>query len=201
MKKVLFILLNILIAAAIVIGGFFALLFGSYQRIETNIAKYSEDLQGIGSAERMMPRLDSLGDYESLEYTYKIHCYSTFVGFFSDGYVLNVTYGEREYEQRKAGILSSYAFLQEPVIAEDGDYLLPVTELNYKGYTLKVVPDDTQFTYCPCKSFMMVGFNDVEHKIVYLYHYDFDLDYIAAADEDPEAEMIQLIEDAFVWIE
>ena len=201
MKKILHILLNILIASAIVFGSLFLLFFGSYEWIETDIAKYSDNLHGIGSAERMMPTLESLGHYTELEYTYKIHCYSIFVGFVSDGYVLNVTYDESQYEQRKADALSSYTFLQEPIIEQDGDSPMPVTELKYKGYTLKVVPDDTQYTYYPCKSFMMVGFNDEEHKIVYLYHYDFDLDYIAAVDEDPEEEMIQLIEDAFAWIE
>ena len=201
MKKAFLIFVNILIASAIIFGGFYSLLFGSYERIETDISKYSENLQGIGSAERMMPSLESLGDYVSLEYTYKVHCYSTFVGFFSDGYELCVTYDESQYETKKAEVLSSYDFLQEPVIAEDGDYLIPLTELHYKGFTLKIVPDETQFTYCPCKSFMMVGYNDATNQIVYLYHYDFDIDYIATADEDPEAEMIELIEDAFSWIE
>lgn len=201
MKRILLIFLCILIASAFFIGGFFALLFGSYERVETDIAKYSDHLHGIGSAERMMPALDSLGNYASLEYSYKVHCYSTFVGFFSDGYALCVTYDESQYEHRKTEALTSYAYLQEPAIAEDGDYLLPVTELDYKGFTLKIVPDEDQFTYCPCKSFMMIGFNDTEYKILYLYYYDFDIDYIAAADEDPVDEMTELIEDAFAWIE
>ena len=64
---------------------------------------------------------------------------------------------------------------------------------------MKVVPDEDYIDYSACKSFLLLGFNDEECKIAYLYYYDFDIDYIAEVGDDLEEEMRELVDIAFSW--
>jgi hypothetical protein len=201
MKKFLKVLFIILLVIAILIGGFLFLLVGTYERVSRDISHYDEDILEISNAANFMPDLDSLSGYTEIEYTYKVKCYSTFVGFCSDGFALFVTYDDDQYETAKQEALSTYTFLEEPVLRSQDTYELPITEFSYRGYTMKVVPDEDYIDFCACKSFMLLGFNDEEHKIAYLYFYDFDIDYIAEVGEDPEAEMRELVDTAFEWVD
>ncbi len=200
MKKALKIILIIVSITAIIFGGFIVLLVGSYECVKTDINQYSDDIKQIANAAGFMPDLETLTGYTDIEYTHKFHCYSMFMGFCSDGFALFVTYDEDQYETFKNEAISSHTFLEEPVLEARGTYELPVTEFEYNGYTLKVVPDEEYIDFCACKSFMLLGFNDEECKIAYLYYYDFDIDYIAEVGDDLEKEMRELVDTAFSWV-
>lgn len=200
MKKVIKTLIVVLLICALIVGGFFWLLAGSYELIKSDINQYEKDLQEIANASILMPKLDSLSGYTDIEYTYKIKCYSTLVGFYSDAFALFVTYDQNHYNAVKGTILSEYTFLEEPVMRSADTYELPVTEFEYKGYCFKIVPDKEYINYCACKSFMMIGFNDETSRIVYMYYYDFDIDYLAEVGENLEEEMCELIDTAFSWV-
>lgn len=199
MKAVLKILGISLLGIALVFGGFMYLLAGRSVRVKTNIQNYEKDLEGIGNAAQFMPELDTLGNYTDIEYRYQITITSRLVGFISDGYALFVTYDKGEYKQQKDRILSGYSFLEKPVAPFTDDLELPVTEFDYKGYHIKIVPDEEYIDYCACKSFMMIGFDDASSTIVYMYYYDFDLDYIAEVGDDYEEEMREFVDNAFSW--
>jgi len=199
MKKVLKVLLIIVLIIALLIGGFMFLLAGSYSRVKRDINSYSTDVEKVCNAAKLMPDLESLGSYTDIEYRYKIKCYSTLVGFYSDGLALFVTYDKDQYETFKNQAISNYTFLQAPVYDSRGYYELPVTEFNYKGYTMKVVPDEEYIGFCACKSFMLLGFNDEANTIAFLYYHDIDIDYIAEAGENLEEEMCKLVDSAFSW--
>lgn len=166
--------------------------------IVQDIEQYEKDRLDLKNAAKYMPSLDSLSDYNNLKYAHKERVYSFFMGFVSDGLSLFLSYDETIYEGKREEVLSSYTFLEEPI--KDGDdYEIPVTEFEYKGYDMRVVPDEEYVDYAACKSFTLVGCNDDLNAIVYMYFYDFDIDYIAAEGEDPVEEMTTLIEDAFYW--
>lgn len=201
MKKVIKSLFAVVLICALIFGIFLLLLLGNYSQVRTDIAKYEKDLLTIGNAAKLMPELDTLGDYTDIEYTYKLKCYSIFMGFFSDAFALFVTYDQDQYNTEKEKILSEYIFLDAPVMRSADTYELPVTELEYKGYSFKIVPDEEYIDYCACKSFMMIGFNDETSEIVYMYYYDFDIDYIGEVGDNPEEEMRELIDTAFAWVD
>lgn len=201
MKKVIKGIIVFLLICALIVGGFFWLLVGCYDRVKTNIDQYEKDLQEIVNAAQYMPELDSLHGYTDIEYTYKTRCYSTLAGFYSDAFALFVTYDQNQYIKEKETILSEYTFLDEPVMRYVDTYELPVTEFEYKGYHFKIVPDQEYIDFCACKSFMMIGFNDDTSRIVYMYYYDFDIDYIAEVGENLEEEMCELINTAFAWVD
>lgn len=197
MKKVLKISLIGILVMVLAISGFLLLLFGSYEQVNTDISRYNEDISEIGNAVKFMPDLDTLTDYKDIEYTYKIGNKSIFV---SNGYALFVTYDAEQYKTKKDEVMSNYTFVQNPILGlGNTEYTIPVAEFRYNGYDMKVVPDEEYVVYQACKSFMILGFNDEECKIVYLYHYDDDLDYIAKAGEDLKNEMIEFMDDVFAW--
>ena len=201
MKKIIKVLIVILSICTLIIGGFFWLLVGSYERISRDIDHYEADLQQISNASKLMPKLDSVNGCTDINYTYKIRCYSTLAGFYSDAFALFITYDQNQYNTIKGKILSGYDFLEKPVMRSSDTYELPVAEFEYKGYYFKIVPDKEYIDYCACKSFMLIGFNDETSRIVYMYYYDFDIDYIAEVGDDLEQQMCELIDTAFAWVE
>lgn len=166
--------------------------------ISTDINNYENDCASVCNAADLMPALHELGNCEYIGYTYKIECYSRFFGFYSDGLALFVKYGEEEYAKQKELALAKYRFLEEPV--KHGEYYeLPVTEFTYRGYLIKVIPDEEYNNYATCHSFAMLGINDEWHTLVYMYYYDFDIDFIAQEGEDLAEEMRYLVDRSFAW--
>lgn len=192
MKKIL----SLIIVVCVVLAG-----CSPRETVTTNIDEYYSDCEMLKNASTYMPKLTDLGEYLDLKYTYQVTCYSNFMGFYSDTMALFVKYDSETYAEEKERVLGSYKFLEEPVMRSSDTYELPVTEFDYNGYRMKVVPDEDYIDFCACKSFMILGFNDDACTIAYLYYYDFDLDYIAEADEDLEAEMRGLVDVAFSWPE
>ena len=199
MKKFIKVILIVLLIIALLLAGVLYLLIGTTEQIKTDITQYKEDLQEIGNAAVYMPDLELLGNYTGIDYRYKTKCYSPLLGFFSDAFALFVTYNDSQYNIYKNRALSDYTFLQQPIKRSADTYELPITEFSYKGYEIKIVPDKEYIDFCACKSFMMIGCNDEASTIVYMYYYDFDIDYIAQEGEDFEEEMCELINEAFSW--
>ncbi len=146
-----------------------------------------------------MPNIKDLGAYSQIKYTYQSTCYSILMDFNSDGLALFVKYDQTIYAIQKEKTLHSYTFLDEPILEFD-KYVMPVTEFEYRGYLMKIVLDQEYIDYCACKSFMMIGFDDANSAIAFLYYYDFDIDYIADIDEDLNYSMRNLVDDAFAWV-
>ena len=200
MKIAVKIFLITLLVIALLVGSILFLLVGSYARVYRDIDQYEQDLAETANAAHFMPELDTLGGYTEVKYTYTVKCYSTLAGFYSDALALFVTYDETQYDKEKEEVLSKYTFLEAPVMRSSDTYTLPVTEFEYRGCSFKVVPDEEYIDYSACKSFMLIGFNDESSRIVYMYYYDFDIDYIASAGDDLEEKMCDLIDTAFTWV-
>lgn len=200
MKTAAKILLVILLIVALITGSVLFLLVGTYARVYKDLDQYEQDLAQIANAAQFMPELSTLGGYTDIKYTYTVKCYSTIAGFYSDAFALFVTYDQTQYDKEKEEILSKYTFLEAPVMRSSDTYTLPITEFKYKGYSFKVVPDEEYIDYSACKSFMLVGFNDELKRIVYMYYYDFDIDYIASVGDDLDGKMCDLVDTAFTWV-
>lgn len=171
------------------------------RKIKVGLDYYAADRAAIEHAAAFLPELESLDAYTDIRYTHQVTSYSTLLQFYSDGLALFVQYDSETYEAQKAQALASYTFLEEPVMYGTEFYTLPLTEFAYRGYLMKVVPDEYYLRSCACKSFMLLGLNDEACSIAYLYYYDFDIDFIAEADDDLTYEMQRFIDDAFYWID
>ena len=188
-----------MIVIAISLSIFYFMKLDVNEAICTDISAYETDCAIYENASDFMPDLESLTDHTDLFYSHKTSA-SRFMGFVSEGLALFVQYDELLYKAKKEEVLNSYTFLDAPVLEyNDEFYILPVTEFHYKNYHMKVVPDIEHPDSDACESFALIGFDDENKSIVYCYHYDIDLDYIAKQDEDPEAEMCIFMDGKFEW--
>ena len=154
----------------------------------TDIDKYEKYVEEVKYASTLMPNLDDLNSYTDAKFGYKHVLYFTILGFQSDNISLFVTYDDN-YTEEKQSVLSSYDFLKEEELGE-----FPVTSFDYRGYSFQIVPnrDYRNDGSCTCKTFMMIGYNDANNTIAYLYFYDFDIDYIDNMNNELEN---------FIWYE
>lgn len=146
--------------------------------IDTNIENYETKRTEVVSAKDYMPPLSELGEYENVSFGYKI---TGFV-FESETVSLFLEYSNESYLENKEQLLSKYQFFDEAVIGYNGNYVIPVNEIDYGGYHFQIASNDK---YLPCKSFVMVGYDDVNYRLALCYFCDIELDYIAEADENP----------------
>ena len=170
--------------------------------LNTNIEDYQTEVSELGNASSMLPSLDSITNYEEIKYSYKESLYSTFLGFYSEGISLYVSYSDN-YLEEKNDVLSNYNFLENPIIDNNEYYIMPLTEFVYRDFTYQIVMDYNYYsTGKPtCSSFMLVGYNDTSQEIAYHYYHDSDLDFICLDTEDTYEEMIKLVENAFYYFE
>lgn len=202
-KRLVIVLISII--AAIVTAGMGLVVYffvGDYSEeiIDTDITKYEEHCAvTYCNVSDFMPSLETLTDYTDISYAYKTMIYSKHMGFKSEGWILFVEYDSTVYAEKKTEILNNTTFLEEPVVIANY-YRLPVTAFSYKNYQMKIVPD-TRYRPYSCDSFGLIGFDDANNCIVYCYHYSYDYDYIAEQGDDLEAEMIEFMDDVFVWKE
>ncbi len=160
---------------------------GCAKSVVKSLNKYDGIVADYGNAIDFMPDLKDLGDAKDV----KFKCLERL--FFPGGLSLFVAYDKNDYEKIKSTALFVNDFLVEPVVES-----MPVTELDYKDFHLKVVTDP-DYDYCPCKSFGMFGYNDKTNTVAFLYYFDNSLDVIAWQAENPEKGMTDFINDNDAW--
>ena len=90
--------------------------------------------------------------------------------------------------------IDSHQFLTDPVIENDGDYLIAAPEFHYEEIFFKVVTAGEE-DHFPNQIYL-IGIDRENSTLYYLYLEDQDLDYIAGADaQDLEGEMRKQIAD------
>ena len=92
--------------------------------------------------------------------------------------------------------IDSHQFLTDPVIENDGDYLIAAPEFHYGEIFFKVVTAGEE-DHFPNQIYL-IGIDRENSTLYYLYLEDHDLDYIADADtQDLEGEMRKQIANQF----
>lgn len=162
--------------------------------VDTDISKYETYRQELNYAVDFMPALDELGQFEELRFGYQetqefIFCPKTMS--------LTVEYDAEDYEAMKQQMLADYDFIDAPIVDTDSDILLD-DSFTHQGYLFHAVHTQ-EAMYRACKYFGLLGLNDEQHCIAWLYYDDADRDYIAQADQDLDQEMRTLIDDEFHW--
>ena len=134
-----------------------------------NINRYTELTKYVET----LPKLEDLGSYRELEFKY---FRKSELIFFSDAYTLKISYDKENYQKEKEQFLQNYIY-ETKILQDYGGYEKePVFEmdtyrfrmLSYRDYPLQSYPHNMIF----------VGFSDEKNKIVVVYYFDSDLDYI-----------------------
>ena len=179
-KKALKVVLIIIVAIVSFYVLFYMSILGSLSSVKRydDVKDFEDVIDDVHSANNHIPNVEQLGDYESVELAYKETKYLLWK---VDALTLTVRYGKVEFEEALKQIDLNYSFLKETK-----EYLLDYCAI-IDGYEIKVVNKtermDDDYSYCYPKCFMMIAFNQKEKSIVYMYHYDIDLDEIKDLDE------------------
>ena len=146
------------------------------------IEDYEIYLYEVYNAELYMPRIDSLGNYESI-----------FVGrktpgdvFFNtnDSIALIVQYDFESYDYEFSRIRDSYRFLVE---AQNN---LQDVEAVVDGFNFQIVKGSNCFEGSATGDFeltghsiLIIGYDEINYRIAYLYHYDHSNSFIEDLDK------------------
>lgn len=129
-------------------------------KVYTNTDDYQNYLSSLPGSTAVMPDLSEISNFQS----YEIYYYERL----GQSINLLITYSDEAYQTAKETALGAFTFLDTPLMENDY-YLIPETEFEYDGFTIKVVDDDN-FDYP--EKFGMIGYSDTEHQISYLFFYD-----------------------------
>ena len=132
----------------------------------SNTARYEKYLSKVEYSESHMPDLEQCGNYSSMNATYTYECF-----LFFDVYTVGLflSYSESEYEAQKNNILSNYEFFKP-----DDENLKSDCNATVKNYNIQLVK--AEYEYSTIKMGLLIGTDDSNCKICYLFYYDFDLD-------------------------
>lgn len=175
-KKIFNFILKFIIIFCIL---FYLLMLTSCSRTKRydDVTKFKDIINKVNGADYQIPSIDELGEYESIALFYKDS--KQFVWTINT-LTLKVKYNSDEFENALNNIDLNYSFLKQTK-----DNLFDYTAL-IDGYEIQVVDKPESMTinyhYHYPKCFLMIGVNKQECTIVYLYHYDLDLDRIKDLD-------------------
>lgn len=150
----------------------------------------------------MIPSKEECSGYKKAKFYWDASGGSWFWGYAQVALCLELQYEEATYFAAKEEALSSYHFLEKPVLVPDSleegknIYLIPLTETTVGDYTVKIVDDrintenassyirdentgevikNGDYTIFP-DQFGFIAFNDEDYKIRYSYLSDYELD-------------------------
>ena len=165
-KKIIIVitLVALLCSTVFVVHHFF---IGSWS--SNNINRYIK----LTEDKSVLPKIEDLGKYNEIEFKYYR---KNMLMFFSDAYILKVSYDSEGYQQEKDKFLQNYVYETETLTDHGGYDKEPSFEmdtynfkmLSYKNYEIQSYPHEMVF----------IGFSDEKNKIAIVHYYDFDMDYI-----------------------
>lgn len=118
----------------------------------------------------ILPELDELGNYSDINFR-KFH--QNYAFFSSDAYTFKVIYDDENYELQKKQLDLNFMFQEEPIDNMDEKDIEPA--FSYDGYDFRFLSDDYLAFEFP-KKIYLIGTNDDENTIAYIYFEDYDLD-------------------------
>ncbi len=174
--------------AIVLVLGLFACFFSCNFTIEKDAFSVStEDYEAylgeVLKANQYMPALDLLGGYETFFIGRKTA--RPLADDYIDSLTLLLEYDEIEYEQMKSYILGTYDFFAET------ESSLQDVFASVEGYNIYLVHHEDMYAdvivFNPptgesrvdgkafyCHEILLIGFDDINHKIAFLYHYNHD---------------------------
>jgi len=188
MKTFLFTAGLVLSIPLVFAGGLFFFVFHGYKMQDRNIAHYLSRGQKIDTfAVDVLPDLDSLPEYEKINYQYYIHRYI----FMTETVLLVVMYDQPTYEAEKEKLDETYTFLDHAVLSGYG-FLIPKYEFSINTYEFRIVEEEGSDHIRYPKHFGLIATSDEKNSIAYMYFADQDLDHISIdGEEEPMKKFVK----------
>lgn len=153
-----------------------------------NLKDYNKMLKDFKEYKPFMPKLTDLGQYEDVYFSRN---YQTIIVFDNTSYILKVKYKKKEFNRQKKKTYEKYTFIKKPIIFEDlKNPLKDYTKDNIRKIKIPTtfkINDGTIFKYVELeknaiqdngpKEVMLIGENDEDCIIYYIFYYDQDLDF------------------------
>lgn len=129
---------------------------------------YEAYVSEVNNAELYMPKLDEIGEYENILVTRKTPN-DIFIST-TDAVALIVQYDEAQYIVEMLKIKAKYEF-----VPEGGGFVTDV-DAAIGNFSFKVVDDIDFYGFSDSVlmgyQLLIIGFDDVNYKVAYLYHWD-----------------------------
>lgn len=143
----------------------------------TDANDFQAVIQKVHGADGHMPSTEELGNYTSVELCHKE---TKYVFSKTNSLTLKATYTAVEFEKEFDRINAEFSFVNK---AKEG---LPDYSAVINGYEIRIVSKSESmgngYFYDYPKCFIMIGVNKEACSIVYMYHYDSELDKIKDLD-------------------
>ena len=195
------------ITAIIFVFWFFTALFRAFMidnilgdvlmKYSINVNDYEQFRNDVRYADEHLPEsIEGFGNPKEIKFGYKKVSESRVMGFGYDSLSLFASYGNN-YLDEKERLLNTYEFATYDDVKE----LIGFDSFSYNNYTFYIGKNDSSYYYA--KELFMIGFDDSNGYISYLYYYDFDRDLVTYSDRSEEERLKQLykfIDNHFVWL-
>jgi len=166
-------------------------------KYSTNINDYELYRNDVSYADKHLPEtIEGFGNPKEIKFGYKKISIFRFLGFRSHGISLFASYGDN-YLEEKERVLNTYEFASYEAVYSD----IGFDSFEYKNYNFHIGKNDIGGDYA--KELFMIGFDDSNGFISYLYFYDFDLDMVTYYKKSKEGrlkELYEFMDKSFVWL-
>lgn len=163
---------TVLLLLAFVLCFLFGNLIGKFEMLDRyEGAELISHYSAVTDEFERMPTLEQVGKPESMTY----YDYSCAVLIFNcDAHALLCSYDRAEYAAQKAAIGESYRFQEGQFenFYKNGD-----SSAQVDGWQFHLLAEEEPGILYP-KKLILIGFQETQHRIVYLSFYDADIDYI-----------------------
>lgn len=155
----------VLCSAIFVIHHFF---IGSWS--SNNINRYIELTE-----HRRVPKVDELGEYSNIEFKYYR---KNMLMFFSDAYILRVSYDPENYQKEKEDFLKNYVYETENLNDYGGRGYSNEPNFEMDTYFFKVLSSREYGFQSYPHHIVFIGTSDEKNEITIVCYFNSDLDYI-----------------------
>ena len=180
-KKLLKIALIVLCAVAVFYIIFYLSILSATSETKSsdNVNEYAELLNSVKGSNVHMPDVEELGDYQKI--CINVKRTENFMRWKIDTISVQVAYDKTNFDKEINELQAAYVFLSE------NKQTVQDISATVKGYDIKIVEKEEmiegEYCYYYPKCFMMIGIDEQHNTIIYMYHYDIDLDEIKNLDK------------------
>ena len=152
-----------------------------------DVEEYNEMLKDYSTNKSFMPKIEDITNYKKIKYTTN---YQTILVFDNKSYILKVEYSKKEYVKQKDKINKEYTFIKEPISFDDieddeddpgDDYIqnlrIPSSFKVNDIFFRYVKVGEKLYGDSGPKEIMLIGMNDNNNTIYYIFFRDQDLDF------------------------
>ncbi len=166
-KKIIIaiVIVTVLSSAVFVVHHFF---IGSWS--SNNINRYIELTEY-----RRVPKIDELGKYNNMEFKYYRQ---NMLMFFSNAYILKVSYDAENYQKEKEDFLKNYVYETENLNDYGGYGSSNEPNFEMDTYSFKVLSSNEYGLQSYPHHIVFIGTSDEKYEIAIVCYFNSDLDYI-----------------------